>query len=88
MHFVNKQQASASESKTAFFVFHLLTHASHLLYLRIIIFSGFSYSSLLPVHQEVMILFSETVLIRKCFMRYYNFVHKLNSQLRMETRLA
>ncbi len=58
MHFVNKQQASASESKTAFFVFHLLTHASHLLYLRIILFSGFSYSSLLPVYQEVMILFS------------------------------
>ncbi len=39
-----------------------------------------------------MILFSlthwmETVLIRKCFMRYSNFAHKLNSQLWMETRL-
>ncbi len=29
----------------------------------------------------------ETVLICKCFMRYSNFAHKLNSQLWMETRL-
>ncbi len=47
---------------------------------------------LVPVYQEVTILFSltrwmETVLVRKCFMRYSNFAHKLNSQLWMETQL-
>ncbi len=46
----------------------------------------------MPVYQEVTILFSlthwmETVLVRKYFMRYSNFVHKLNSQLWLETRL-
>ncbi len=38
---------------------------------------------LVAVYQEVVILFSlirwmETVLVRECFVRYSNFVHKLN----------
>ncbi len=46
----------------------------------------------MPVYQDVTILFSltrwmETVLVRKCFMRYSNFAHKLNLQLWKESRL-
>ncbi len=37
-----------------------------------------------PVYQEVTILFSLT---RECFMQHSNFVHKLDSQFLMETRI-
>ncbi len=57
--------------------------------MKMIIFSSlseFSIDGLVLVYQKVMILFSltrwmETVLVRKCFMRYSNFAHKLNSLL-------
>ncbi len=43
----------------------------------------------MAVYQEVTILFTltrmETVLVRKCFMRYSNFADKLNLQRCMET---
>ncbi len=64
--------------------------------MKIIIFGSLSYFSigyLVPIYQEVTILFSfkfdsldGNVLVRKCFMRmrYFNFAHKLNSQLWME----
>ncbi len=65
------------------------------LYMKSIIFSGFSHfplSYLVTVYREVTILFSlthrvEKVLIRKCFMRHSNFAQKLNLQLWMETWL-
>ncbi len=58
----------------------------NLLYMKIIIFicsSHFSLWYLVPVYQEVPILFSltrrmEMVLIRKCFMQHTNFAHRLN----------
>ncbi len=90
MHFVNKQQASASESKTAVFCVSSARSKRK----SFIIFENYYIQWLLLLFfipsssGSDDIVLSEAVLICKCFMRYYNFVHKLNSKLRMETRLA
>ncbi len=64
--------------------------ASNLLYIKLLYSVASTFLS--GLYQEVTILFSltrwmETVLVHKCFMWYSNFVHKLNSQLWMETQL-
>ncbi len=85
---MNKRQTSASESKV------FCVSSAHSKRKSFIIFENYYIQWLLLLFFIASssgsddIVISETVLIRKCFMRCYNFAHKLNSKLRMETRLA